>query len=233
MTSWRPTHTSACRTAEALLRKIVMGEASPEEREEFAAHLATCRSCATTLGKTLKLTGAVRATLGHAASRFSHTPPVLELPERSSPHTWRSSPFRVLVDFSVLTVMGMGMVFLITFAWLSYRALSRASEDVKRFTACQEVLYLTHVASRVRDRAPDLPSGQFQRRLLETLAEHPIAGCAPNFRDPWDTLYHVVVDKQGVTIWSSGPDRVNNHGNGDDITTGSEPPSLGHPPQRP
>lgn len=225
MSSTDFTRTPACRAAEAALARIVGGEADAREREEFAAHLAACPRCNHALPGVLALAGEVRTALHSAAACFPEAPP-LQLPPRTADGRAARAVLRVLTDFVLLLVLGLGLFLLIALAFVSYRSASRAHDSIRVFRAVQDIAVLTHLYEHVRAREPDLsPEARAARVKLE--AARLLGG--ETLTDPWGTPYVLAPD--GVR--SAGPNRLDEAGAGDDVTSRSRAPSIGTPPRRP
>ncbi len=225
MSSKNFTRTPACSAAEAALTRIITGEADVREREEFAAHVGACPRCNHALSGVLVLAGEVRAALHTAAARFPEAPP-LELPARTADGRAARAVLRVLTDFVLLLVLGLGLFLLIALAFVSYRQTARTHDSIRVFRAVQEIAVLTHLYEHARAREPGL--------ALEALA----AGVkldaarllgAETLVDPWGTPY--VLGAEGVR--SAAQNRLDEGGGGDDITSRSKAPAIGTPPQRP
>jgi hypothetical protein len=183
----------ACRRAEELLRKIVAGEADGAEKEEFGAHLSTCHACASSMGKALALTHALENTLQRVAEHFPHAPALL-LPPRAPLRMTR-----ILTDFTMFVVVGLGLLLLIALAAFGYRSVTHAFRQAQIFRAVNEVLQITR-------RGPD-------------------ATAAPR-ADPWGHPYRLTRPPAAFAARSDGPNGRDDGGGEDDITERTKAPAL-------
>ncbi len=222
MSSRDMSRTPACKAAEDALARIVTGEADAREREDFCAHLAVCPRCNGALSGVLVLTREVRGALAATAARFPEAPP-LALPPRTREQAARHPGMRTLTDFVLLLVLGVGLFLLIALAFFSFRTSVRAYDAVRTFRAVNATIALTHLCDRVRARAPEAAlQAMASRARLDALR---VLG-PDALTDPWGAPYVIAPAGDRLAVHSTGPDRADAGGAGDDITPRSTAPSL-------
>ncbi len=219
----------ACRRAEKMVKKIVAGEAGPEELNGVARHLSGCPTCSRRFRKTLAVANALGATLSNTAERFGKPKP-LDLPPRQTV-TERKRPFTsILTDLSLLIVIGLGLFLLVAIAVLGYQSIARTYEQSRIFTALQDVVRLTRAGNRLVRSEPDLTLPAIVSRL-EGMRQH--GRREITLEDPWGSTYVCSLQNGAFSVRSSGPNREDEAGTGDDITGQGDVPSLGRPRRMP
>jgi hypothetical protein len=209
---------------------MVSGEAGPEERDAFAAHLGACPRCAVRLGKTLALARELSATLAGEVDRLGTTPHRLDLPERPPAVAGGRRFTSILVDLSLLLVIGLGLFLLVAVLILGYRSAVRHGDRVRRFQAVHDVLWLEHAGTRILRQKPAMTRDELASRLRLPAGR----GRGPaGPRDPWGNVYVIRREDGTCAAWSCGPNGENEDGGGDDVTARSEVPALGRPPRAP
>ena len=219
---------SACLRAHELFEKLLTGEEAWDEKDALLAHLEACPRCEKKLGKALRTAENLHRTLAQAATRIP-APAALALPPRYT-LPGRSPRFiRILVDFSLLLVLGFGLFLLLAFGLITYRSLGRSREKTRVFTAIQDITRFERTAERfVREK------GETELSRLVELLRTQTAGRAPSaLLDPWGRRYRFALTKTGLRAWSCGPDGKDQEGKGDDITSETKVPALGRPRKPP
>jgi len=223
---------SACLRAEELFEKLLSGEETLDERDALLAHFDVCPRCEKKFGKALRAAEVLHRALAETAVRIP-APSGLTLPPRYT-LPGRSPRFiRILVDFSLLLVLGFGLFLLLALGLVTYRSLGRSREKTRVFTAVQEILRLERTAQRIlRERGKTELS-----ELVELLRERAAHGGKPDsgspLVDPWGHRYKFALTEKGLRAWSCGPDGKNQEGRGDDITAATKAPPLGRPRRLP
>lgn len=217
MDTSRLAHTPECRRAHHLAQQVVAGAASAQEHEELRAHLGRCSGCRRSLEGMLAAASSLAAALRAPAARFT-APPPLELPRRQA--FGRTSRYRVLVDFTLLVVLGLSLLVLAAFIAAGWRALTQRRALIRCFVAVNEIHALSRdvqalVHAAATDDAALQAAEAWRRRVLDGL------------RDPWGAAYRMRVEGRSVRLWSPGPDGRDDGGDGDDITAATPPPAVG------
>jgi len=204
-----------CKQARLLLERLLEGRADAQDRAALESHLEICSRCAETLGKTKHLAESLEAALKKAAEELPK--PVLpSLPPRTGRKRVQRFPAMV-IDFSLLLLLGVGLFLLIALAVVSYRSARYSSQKIRTFRAVNAVALLTKRLERAT-----ATGGSLAKTLRELQEKHPSLR-----HDPWGRPYVASRGPSGFLVYSVGANGLDEGGHGDDITLRTPVPSLG------
>ncbi len=218
---------AACKTAQQLLKRILSGEATAAERNRFTSHLEACKRCRKHFGKTIDLAHKLKYALYYTTQEIKPTGS-LPLNERTMPHPSLQNRYRAILDLVILSILGIGFMLLISLILVTYRQLRNEYQMIKRFQANQDVVILSHCSNKIAGEDAAMPLQEIKHRLgsrYEALL-HRQAEPGSAFIDPWNSPYLFSKQDGGVVVYSSGPNKKDEGGSGDDITINTPPPSL-------